>query len=382
MKPINDLAYVIECAANDHTDELKRELAELIDRIKSKQSGYDLPITQGALPRLEVALECYRGYRKELIKTSVLTGVSREWWNWLLSGRRVQGITRSASDLSGAHTAAAAPRTDSEFTALSEEKIATPATDMTDVFFGMVDRYIADRGFGFVKREFPERHGESYFFHIKTLKKARADLAISLEGGAKLGFWYCLLETQKGKKEAQPLTLAQLSANATFSSPLIRQVEALWSDSGIPPGWLSEVTRDLLGAERAIELKRQKDEADAARRRMETEQFELEESGRAARRAMEEAEFAALLAEMEPLGFRESREVSDYIVRNNLGQRYKKISGYVTMEREIGFGRPVDTWEFKGGFPPAIYRRLCRKLGLVDQGSGAKAVDFKSFEDS
>ena len=77
LKPINDLAYVVECAANDHTAELQRELSTLIDRIRSKESGYDLPVIQEALPRLETARDCYHGGDEELSSHDATHAASR-----------------------------------------------------------------------------------------------------------------------------------------------------------------------------------------------------------------------------------------------------------------------------------------------------------------
>jgi hypothetical protein len=39
-------------------------------------------------------------------------------------------------------------------------------------------------------------------------------------------------------------------------------------------------------------------------------------------------------------------------------------------------------WDFRGGFPPHIYRIVCLELGLGDRHSNAVAVGFKSFADS
>ena len=37
------------------------------------------------------------------------------------------------------------------------------------------------------------------------------------------------------------------------------------------------------------------------------------------------------------------------------------------------------TWNFKGGFPPNIYARVCDELGLSNNGTRARAVAFESF---
>lgn len=89
--------------------------------------------------------------------------------------------------------------------------------------------------------------------------------------------------------------------------------------------------------------------------------------------AVEAKEFSALVREIDGLGFTRSSEVSQYIVRNKLGQKYPHISGVVTMRAQ---GRD---WEFVGGFPSHIYARLCQQLGLTSNGSYAQVVRFKPF---
>lgn len=262
---------------------------------------------------------------------------------------------------------------------------------MNDICFGMVDRYLADRGFGFVHNDLSGKHRDSYFFHIKTLEKAYPHLAVSLEGGAAVGFWYRLEDTPKGK-EALPLSVEQLHANPASTLPLATQIEAIWS-AGDAPLWLEAVTRDLLGAERASELIRHRDEAEENRKKIQALELEAKLAKKAAEKAerdahkkaedekleaqrkAEDAEFDALVAEFRPLGFYNSSQVSNYIVQNSLGYKYKKISGYLTMESG------EEKWEFKGGFPPNIYARLCDALNLGNYNSGAKPTKFESFEE-
>ena len=90
---------------------------------------------------------------------------------------------------------------------------------------------------------------------------------------------------------------------------------------------------------------------------------------------IEKREFEQLVAEMLPLGFTHSHQVSRYILKNRLGYKYKNISGIVQMENDNSM------WDFNGGFPPMIYARLCDELGLNNQGTRARAVGFKSFRD-
>lgn len=89
----------------------------------------------------------------------------------------------------------------------------------------------------------------------------------------------------------------------------------------------------------------------------------------------EEREFFQLVAEISQLRFATSSQVSAYIRNNNLGLKYKHISGILQMEKD---GRE---WKFDGGFPPWIYARLCNELGLSNQGSRAKPTAFTPYKD-
>ncbi|WP_337077207.1 hypothetical protein [Aeromonas dhakensis] len=76
---------------------------------------------------------------------------------------------------------------------------------------------------------------------------------------------------------------------------------------------------------------------------------------------------------MTKFAFTHSSQVSHYIVSNRLGYKYKNISGVLQMELD------GTTWDFKGGFPPKIYAKLCDELGLSNSGTRARAVAFESF---
>lgn len=92
-------------------------------------------------------------------------------------------------------------------------------------------------------------------------------------------------------------------------------------------------------------------------------------------RGIEGRQFEALVAEIRPLGFTKSSEVSKHIVKSKLARKYSHISGVLTMERG------GEQWAFVGGFPPRIYARLCRELGLGNEGSDASPTDFIPFSD-
>jgi len=88
-----------------------------------------------------------------------------------------------------------------------------------------------------------------------------------------------------------------------------------------------------------------------------------------------ENEYIQIIEEMKPLELTHSSELSNYIVENKLGEKYRNISGIVKMDQD---GK---TWDFEGGFPKDIYKRICEDLGLVNKHSRAKAVGFKSYND-
>lgn len=90
--------------------------------------------------------------------------------------------------------------------------------------------------------------------------------------------------------------------------------------------------------------------------------------------SLNEQEFNELVEELSVQGFTHSSEVSEYIVKNNLGTKYKNISGVLQMKNR------GDEWSFEGGFPPDIYARLCRNLKLKNKGSQARPGKFTPYK--
>ncbi|WP_174871188.1 hypothetical protein [Pectobacterium polaris] len=91
-------------------------------------------------------------------------------------------------------------------------------------------------------------------------------------------------------------------------------------------------------------------------------------------KSLEEQEFNELVTELSRLGFTHSSDVSEYIIKNNLGTKYKNISGILQMKKR------GDEWSFDGGFPPDIYARLCQKLRLKNRGSQARPGEFTPYK--
>jgi len=96
---------------------------------------------------------------------------------------------------------------------------------------------------------------------------------------------------------------------------------------------------------------------------------------RQANEEAEEEEFRQLVAEMAPLRFTLSTQVSAYIVKYKLGHKYKHISGILQMELD------GNSFNFHGGFPPYVYARLCDALGLASKQSRAKPQAFTPYAD-
>jgi len=79
LLPLDDLAYLVECAALDYTGELKTELSRLCENIRCGATGYEAQIVQASLVELDSSLVDYRTGQKSR-GTSGLVRVSRKWW--------------------------------------------------------------------------------------------------------------------------------------------------------------------------------------------------------------------------------------------------------------------------------------------------------------
>ena len=82
----------------------------------------------------------------------------------------------------------------------------------------------------------------------------------------------------------------------------------------------------------------------------------------------------SLILEVRNKGFKFSKELSNYIINNQLQEKYPNISGIVKMKKDS------KEWDFYGGFSKKIYRILCDNLDLSDQETKAKAISFKPFK--
>jgi cold shock CspA family protein len=271
------------------------------------------------------------------------------------------------------------------------------------IYFGKVNKYIADRGFGFVRDVFVNSNSSDLFFHIKSIKKSDFKLAQKIEADEikpSIYFWYETEISKKGEQVISVLSSDKITKDyANILPGFTEKVIFLWKDVGANlPEWLVQITSDLVGVERVKQLRDERDKLELQikkeneiKLKQEKERQELDNAKREALKKerlaqqelqreterhqveIENKEFQQLIAEMKPLAFTHSSQVSSYIMRNKLGLKYKHISGVVTMEKD------GNTWDFKGGFPPNIYAQICSALDLANNGSYARVVGFNSF---
>lgn len=271
--------------------------------------------------------------------------------------------------------------------------------------FGKVERYIEDRGFGFVSHTFAKVPPKEVFFHIKVVKRTHQELARLLDStttSERMYFWYEYRTTSKGQEVVAILDVRQIrEKHADQIATFITTINTNWINV---ENHLSEsfkkATLDLLTSDEANQLAEHREalevekirrledlrKAEAARLKEIAGQRAAQQEAESARRkaiadqravqeTAEEEEFRQLVREMSAIGFTHSSQVSKYIVRNSLGYKYKNISGILQMELD---GR---VWDFNGGFPPKIYARLCNALGLGDEGSPARPGKFTPYKD-
>jgi hypothetical protein len=271
--------------------------------------------------------------------------------------------------------------------------------------FGKVERYIEDRGFGFVSHTFAKIPHKEVFFHIKVVKRTHPELAQALDRTAiieKVYFWYEYRTSPKGQEVLAILELKQIRHKyADHVAGFIETIKTSWMNVGKPlPESLIKATSDLLMPDEVNQLATNREmlevekrihqeelqKAEAARLQAIAEQRAAQERAEAARlqaiaeqkaaqEGVEEEEFRQLVEEISALRFTQSKQVSAYIVSNRLGHKYKHISGILQME--LG----GEVWNFNGGFPPNIYARLCDALGLGNQGSRAVPLAFTPYKD-
>lgn len=257
--------------------------------------------------------------------------------------------------------------------------------------FGNIKNYNADRGFGFVGRTFSNPNGK-VFFHIKKIKIKHPELAQKLDNSEvtfeTANFWYEIETNEKGEQVSK-LWLGTENIPQSYTHELcglIQKVESIWKNVDSPKhSWLDLVTIELLGVDRRDELSVERDNLESQlkaaeeERRRKVEALRENEIGRITKEHKlikpEADELEQLLAQMRPLNFTYSNQLSAYIVNNRLGYKYQHISGILKM-------RNADKeWDFNGGFPPRIYKIICEELRLHNQGTYTEPGVFIPFKD-
>lgn len=255
--------------------------------------------------------------------------------------------------------------------------------------FGNIKSYNPDRGFGFVSRTFFNPDAK-VFFHIKKIRRNYPELAQRLDNSEAfetVNFWHEIETTEKGEQVSK-LWLNADNIPQAYTDELcgfMQRVESIWRNLGSPkPSWLDLVTIELVGVDRKYELSVERDNLESQIRIAEEErlreievlrQNEIRRIGKEhSLTETESQELEKLLEEVRPLGFTHSKQLSKYIVNHGLGYRYPNISGIVRME-ESG-----TEWDFHGGFPPDIYKIICKELNLNNQGTSARVVGWDTYK--
>lgn len=353
-----------------------------------------------------------------------------------------------------------------------------------DLYFGIVQEYNIERGFGFLIHPTYLGPSKKVFFHISNVKKSNDDLAKRLSNfnaNDEIGFWYTTEITDKGEKLQWIINpIDVFKSYQKYLPNAVEKIDIIWVNSEtVFPFWLSDVTIGLFGInliqklenirevliqktkeewesklkqdanlkiffeekdeieyqklitqqkydalclkriekiEERLRLKQEKKDAESAIAKLketENNEFNLKEDDKAINeetklaeetksKMMDEQkliaqnqikleyknhknmninfddtgryEFELLVAEVQAKGFTRSSEVSNYIVKNRLGDKYQNISGILEMQNSHS------TWKFNGGFPPVIYRMLCERLNLGNNETDSKVVGFTSFK--
>jgi cold shock CspA family protein len=264
------------------------------------------------------------------------------------------------------------------------------------------------------------------FFHIKNIEKNNQILAESLSNfrkGINICFWYIPEQTAKGtqlKKIIDPKDVFEINYqnNSIIKVKLMFLWESFikntWLDAkNDTPFWLTELTKGLLGEIKLKEFQNQRNillqereilinakkeklkieeeksrilrEKKANDRIIEREErqkrIQLEIKARKRNREIkseiekiQNEEFELLVSEIKAKGFKMSAQVSNYIIKNRLGDKYQNISGVLELKNNNS------SWKFNGGFPPEIYAKLCERLNLGNKKTDARVIGFTSFK--
>lgn len=259
--------------------------------------------------------------------------------------------------------------------------------------FGTALRYKSDRGFGFVSNVL-EDNESSYFLHISVVKKLSAEKAQTLENNLrhlswhtraeeKQYFWYVFESTMKGLQVVQILSDDEVEPyKSAICHRYAQRIEALKKKIVLCRDSERRLLKALMPDDEFNTLLNDNQSKNKPNDRGQNIMEFLQSLGVKKQKMKEEAidleeqEFRALVAEMRPLNFRKSSEVSQYITKHYLGHKYSHISGHLYMQNTEG-----REYIFDGGIKSEWYARLCSELQLTDRRSGAIVTDFESYAD-
>ncbi len=248
---------------------------------------------------------------------------------------------------------------------------------MRSIEFGIVTRYFSKRGFGFVSRELSGSLQDHVFFHISKLEETFPELADAVKSQGdheSTFFWYEVGHSEKGPLVIDTFDYDDVtSLNKDDYLEVQDKIKSLWLNIDFQlPRWMIKVAKNTLSLEEFYYITSARELAisNIKAQRFATKVFTKHTKALV---STAEEEFQALVEEIRELEFQQSSEVSNYIVNRRLGLKYQNISGHLDMRKN------GDTWTFNGGFPTSIYRRLCTKLGLSNNGSSAIPLRFTSY---
>ena len=125
--------------------------------------------------------------------------------------------------------------------------------------YGKVEKYIEDRGFGFVTQTFAKIQPKGVFFHIKVVKRTHLELAQVLDSATtheEVYFWYEYVTSFKGQEVLTVLDLKQIQQKyPDHKAAFIDTLKTSWMDVKNPLSEaLRKATSDLLTSDEVNQL--------------------------------------------------------------------------------------------------------------------------------
>lgn len=285
------------------------------------------------------------------------------------------------------------------------------------ISLGKVERYIEDKGFGFITPCFMnDLDLNSIFFHIKTVSTPDVVKSLESEGYLKepCFVWYTYTKTPKGYAVTSVLDIKDVRDKASQKNKRWEEhLRTVWGSlKSVKPEWLELATQGVMGQEAVHTLKAAlaMKEEEANRLRVIEEQNKLlkaetvsvdaynelldeltllkeqvknvQQERDAIKSTWESAlsdqafyELELLVREVKQQRFTQSHEISKYIVKNRLGDKYRHLSGVLEMEND------ERSWGFDGGVSPKYYAQLCEKLELDNKNTRSWVSKFTPYKD-